>query len=223
MEKNKNALYIVIVVVGLLLLAGAMYYYSDGREQNIPQSNVSGSLNRVDSDQRTDEQKTVTIATIQTSEGEIKAELYDNDAPKTVANFIKLAQDGFYDELIFHRVIKDFMIQGGDPNCTEGKGNGGPCGTGGPGYEFGDELDSETASYQAGYQKGVLAMANHGPNTNGSQFFIMLRDTPLSHDYTIFGKVISGQEVVDKIGFSKTDENDRPVKSVVIQSIKINN
>src|SRR3989344_5352065 len=139
---------------------------------------------------------------IETQFGNIRFETYDADAPKTVENFITLARKGFYNNLIFHRIIKGFMIQGGDPKGT---------GTGGPGYTFADELNPATESYKAGYQKGVVAMANAGPDTNGSQFFIMLEDTPLSKNYTIFGKVISGQDVVDRIGSVATGANDRPI------------
>ena len=149
---------------------------------------------------------------IKTNLGEIKFETYGADAPKTVANFIALADKGFYDGLTFHRVIKGFMIQGGDPN-----GNG----TGGPGYKFEDELNPETESAKAGYQKGVAAMANSGPNTNGSQFFIMLENYPLPHNYTIFGKVAAGQEVVDKIGNLKTDSNDKPLTPVIIEKVYV--
>ncbi|HPI24512.1 MAG TPA: peptidylprolyl isomerase [Candidatus Paceibacterota bacterium] len=160
---------------------------------------------------------TSSIIKLETNLGEIQFETYPADAPETVANFIKLANEGYYDGLIFHRVIDGFMIQGGDPNCSpelSKRPATGPCGTGGPGYQFKDELNPETTSYQAGYQKGVVAMANAGPNTNGSQFFIMLADTPLPHDYTIFGKVIKGQEVVDKIGQVKVGQNDKPLETV---------
>ena len=151
--------------------------------------------------------------TLQTSLGDITFETYDADAPKAVDNFVTLAKKGFYKNLIFHRVIKGFMIQGGDPS-----GNG----TGGPGYSFEDELNPATESYKLGYVKGVVAMANAGPNTNGSQFFIMLKDTPLPHNYTVFGKVISGQEVVDAIGNVKTGAGDRPVDAVTIKSVIVN-
>ena len=152
--------------------------------------------------------------TIQTNFGDITFETYDADAPKAVQNFLDLIRKGFYKNLTFHRVIKGFMIQGGDPS-----GNG----TGGPGYSFEDELNPATESYKQGYVKGVVAMANAGPNTNGSQFFIMLNDTPLPHSYTIFGKVIAGQEVVDAIGNVKTGSSDRPVEAVMIKSIIIAN
>ncbi len=152
--------------------------------------------------------------TLKTSQGDITFETYDADAPKTVQNFIDLAGKKFYDGVIFHRVIKDFMIQGGDPTGT---------GMGGPGYKFDDELNPATPSYQAGYKKGVVAMANSGKNTNGSQFFIMLEDVPLQKDYTIFGKVISGQEVVDKIGDLPTDSNDKPIDPPKINEVIVTN
>ncbi len=151
-------------------------------------------------------------AVIETSYGNIEFVLYEKDAPKTVENFIKLADKGFYNGIIFHRVIKGFMIQGGDPTGT---------GMGGPGYQFADELNPSAPSYQEGYKKGVVAMANAGSNTNGSQFFIMLADTPLPHNYTIFGKVISGQDVVDKIGNDKTGANDRPINPIKMDKVYI--
>ena len=151
--------------------------------------------------------------TLQTNLGDITFETYDADAPKAVQNFITLAQKGFYKNVIFHRVIKGFMIQGGDPTGT---------GTGGPGYSFEDELNSATESYKRGYVKGMVAMANAGPNTNGSQFFIMLNDTPLPHSYTIFGIVIAGQQVVDAIGNVKTNANDRPLEPVTIKGVIVN-
>ncbi len=151
--------------------------------------------------------------TLQTNLGDITFETYDADAPKTVQNFITLAQKGFYKNVIFHRVIKGFMIQGGDPTGT---------GTGGPGYAFEDELNSATESYKRGYVKGMVAMANSGPNTNGSQFFIMLENTPLPHNYTIFGIVIAGQNVVDAIGNVKTNANDKPLEVVTIKGVIVN-
>ena len=151
--------------------------------------------------------------TLQTNLGDITFDTYDADAPKAVDNFVTLAKKGFYKNLIFHRVIKGFMIQGGDPN-----GNG----TGGPGYSFEDELNPATESYKQGYVKGVVAMANAGPNTNGSQFFIMLQDTPLPHNYTIFGNVIAGQNVVDAIGEVKTNGSDKPLDNVTIKGVIVN-
>lgn len=146
---------------------------------------------------------------ISTNLGDVVIEL-STEAPVASSNFIYLVNKNFYDGLIFHRVIKGFMIQGGDPNGT---------GTGGPGYQFQDELDQSTASYQKGYIRGVVAMANSGPNTNGSQFFIMHKDYQLPHSYTIFGNVISGIEVVDKIASTNVDGNDKPTQPVVMEKV----
>ncbi|MDD4476552.1 MAG: peptidylprolyl isomerase [Patescibacteria group bacterium] len=148
---------------------------------------------------------------IQTNKGDITIELFLDDAPNTVNNFLSLAKKGFYDGVIFHRVISGFMIQGGDPTGT---------GSGGPGYKFADELNPNTSSYQRGYARGVVAMANSGPNTNGSQFFIMHKDYPLPNSYTIFGRVISGIETVDAIAAAKTDSSDRPIEDVVMTKVE---
>lgn len=150
--------------------------------------------------------------TLDTNKGKIVFQTYDADAPKASLNFITLANKGFYNGVIFHRVIKGFMIQGGDPTGT---------GRGGPGYQFEDELNPNTASAKEGYTRGTVAMANAGPNTNGSQFFIMHSDYPLPHNYTIFGKVISGMDVVDKIADSETDPADKPLQSVVINKVTV--
>ncbi|WP_022926815.1 peptidylprolyl isomerase [Patulibacter americanus] len=150
----------------------------------------------------------MSTATISTSEGDVAFELFDADAPKTVENFKKLAKDGFYDGLIFHRVIPDFMIQGGCPNGT---------GTGGPGYQFEDEINEHKIV------RGTLAMANAGPNTNGSQFFIVTADaTPwLDGKHTAFGQVSGGEDVVQKIGTTQTGPGDRPVTPIEIRSVTI--
>ncbi len=152
------------------------------------------------------------MITIETNYGKIVIETYNTDAPNTVANFVTLANKGFYNGLIFHRVIKGFMIQGGDPQGT---------GTGGPGYKFNDELNPDSPSYKAGYKKGVVAMANSGPNTNGSQFFIMTDDYPLPNAYTIFGKVVSGQDIVDKIANVETGASDRPTTPVTMKIVSV--
>ena len=152
------------------------------------------------------------IITIKTNMGEIRFMTYDADAPKAVNNFITLAKEGFYDGVIFHRVIDGFMIQGGDPTGT---------GRGGPGYTFEDELNPEAESYKEGYKKGVVAMANAGPDTNGSQFFIMVADYPLPHSYTIFGKVISGQDVADAIAKVKKDSNDKPISPITMEKVTV--
>ena len=148
---------------------------------------------------------------ITTTMGTMTVEFFTSDAPVTVNNFINLAKDGYYNDIIFHRVISGFMIQGGDPSGT-GHGDMGKY----PGYKFEDELDN-----QRPYEKGILAMANAGPNTNGSQFFIMHVDYPLPYQYTIFGKVTDGIDVIDKIASVETGEGDRPVNDVVIESVEI--
>jgi cyclophilin family peptidyl-prolyl cis-trans isomerase len=147
-------------------------------------------------------------ATMQTNQGTIELELFDDDAPKTVENFKKLANDGFYNGVIFHRVIPDFMIQGGDPTGT---------GTGGPGYTFEDEFNDNTAV------RGAFAMANAGPNTNGSQFFIITAEaTPwLDGKHTVFGQVTSGMDVVDTIEQAATDPRDKPLEEMRIESVSI--
>src|ERR1041385_6622613 len=154
-------------------------------------------------------------AVIETNKGTIKVELFESEAPKTTENFIKLAQKGYYDGVIFHRVIKGFMIQGGDPTGT---GRGGQSAWGG---RFNDEINSASETYRGPYAKGTVAMANAGPNTNGSQFFIMHSDYPLPPSYTKFGRVIEGQDVVDKIATSPTDRGDRPTNDVVMESVTI--
>lgn len=154
-------------------------------------------------------------AVIQTNQGTIRFELLETDAPNTTDNFIKLAERGYYDGVIFHRVIKGFMVQGGDPTGT---GRGGESAEGG---RFKDEINSSSAVYQRGYKAGTVAMANAGPNTNGSQFFIMHSDYPLPPNYTIFGRVTAGQDVVDKIATSSTDRNDRPLSEVKMEKVTI--
>jgi len=143
-----------------------------------------------------------------TTHGPMVLELFDDDAPKTVANFTKLAKDGFYDDLSFHRVIKDFMVQGGCPQGT---------GTGGPGYTFEDEFNDHKVV------RGALAMANSGPNTNGSQFFIVTTDAApwLDGKHTVFGEVRDGMEVVDAIEALETDRQDRPKESAGIETLAL--
>ena len=150
----------------------------------------------------------MSTATLHTSEGAIEVELYPDAAPKTVENFEKLSREGFYEGVIFHRVIPDFMIQGGDPTGT---------GMGGPGYEFEDEFNEHRVI------RGALAMANAGPNTNGSQFFIVTAEaTPwLDGKHTVFGKVTSGMDVVDRISQAERDANDRPRKPVTIERVEL--
>jgi cyclophilin family peptidyl-prolyl cis-trans isomerase len=147
-------------------------------------------------------------ATMHTSAGKIELELFDQDAPKTVENFRKLASDGFYDGLIFHRIIQDFMIQGGCPQGT---------GTGGPGYKFEDEINQHKVV------RGVLAMANAGPNTNGSQFFVVTaQECPwLDGKHTVFGRVVDGMDTVDKLDRVETDGSDRPLEPQRIEQIEV--
>ena len=154
-------------------------------------------------------------AVIETNKGTIRVELLEEDAPKTTENFITLAQRGYYDGVIFHRVIKGFMIQGGDPTGT---GRGGESAWGG---RFDDEINPSSPVYQRGYKKGTMAMANAGKNTNGSQFFIMHVDYALPPSYTIFGRVTEGQEVVDAIATTPTGPGDRPMQDVRIEKVTI--
>lgn len=156
-----------------------------------------------------------TKAVIETNMGTIKLELFDNDAPKTAENFKLLAERGYYDGVIFHRVIENFMIQGGDPL---GEGYGGESAWGG---KFNDEINRDSPLYDGPYEKGTVAMANSGPNTNGSQFFIMHVDYPLPPSYTKFGRVVEGQDVVDSIAEVDTNSNDKPVEPVVMEKVYI--
>jgi peptidyl-prolyl cis-trans isomerase B (cyclophilin B) len=150
----------------------------------------------------------MSAATLHTNHGAIELELFEDAAPKTVENFRKLAGEGFYDGVVFHRVIPDFMIQGGDPTGT---------GMGGPGYTFEDELNDHKV------ERGALAMANAGPNTNGSQFFIVTTDAApwLDGKHTVFGKVTGGMEAVDSIEKSDTDANDKPRQPAVIERVEL--
>jgi peptidyl-prolyl cis-trans isomerase B (cyclophilin B) len=150
----------------------------------------------------------MTTATMHTSEGAIELELFDEEAPKTVENFTRLAGEGFYDGLVFHRVIPDFMIQGGCPQGT---------GSGGPGYTFEDEINDHKVV------RGALAMANAGPNTNGSQFFIVTTDAApwLDGKHTVFGRVTSGQDIADRISEAERDSRDKPREDVVIERLAV--
>jgi cyclophilin family peptidyl-prolyl cis-trans isomerase len=148
-------------------------------------------------------------AVIRTSKGDIAIELFADRSPSTVNNFVFLAREGFYDGVIFHRVINGFMIQGGDPTGT---------GTGGPGYRFRDELE---ASQEFGYAPGILAMANAGPNTNGSQFFLMHRDNKLPPAYSVFGRTTEGLDVIDAIAKTPVGPGDRPLEDVVIHGVDV--
>ena len=227
MNKNKLQRIILIGAIIILIIVGFYVFLklekpADSQllelkeiEKEIKNNKININSNLLN-EKNMNENKNVSIKngehiiSIKTNLGEIRFKTYDVDAPRAVNNFITLSQKGFYDGTIFHRVIDGFMIQGGDPEGT---------GMGGPGYTFEDELDPQTDSYKRGYRKGVVAMANAGPNTNGSQFFIMVNDYPLPNNYTIFGEVIFGQDVADAIAKLKIDSNDRPISQVIMEKV----
>ena len=226
---NKN----ILTTIAVIIIVAAAWFFLDHRSgypkgvEDLQASKTSAVATSTTATSTTSPTVTTTNNTnpismhtvnIETSKGTIVFETYDNDAPKTVANFISLANKGFYNGLIFHRVIEGFMIQTGDPTGT---------GMGGPGYKFADELNSATASYKAGYVKGVVAMANSGPDTNGSQFFIVQADDAgLPNKYTIFGKVVSGLDIVDAIAAVKTNGHppvgaDKPLEDVKMLKVTV--
>jgi cyclophilin family peptidyl-prolyl cis-trans isomerase len=217
-EKSGNAVYAVLIIVIIILGAGYYFWSSSNPSVSPVEETATAATSTITNQQPSTTTTTITVKnlmhtiTIETNKGTIVFETYDADAPKAAKNFVDLANKGFYNGVIFHRVIKGFMIQGGDPTGT---------GTGGPGYRFADELDPSTASYKEGYKRGVVAMANAGPDTNGSQFFIMHADYPLPNNYTIFGKVIKGMEVVDAIANTPVDGNDRPVTKIVMNKVTV--
>ncbi len=190
----------------ILIIGGAVFYVNIEEDVEKP----------ISSEEEVDKNNLTEVMnyeiTLKTNRGEITFETFADIAPTTVNNFVELSEDGFYDGIIFHRVIDGFMIQGG---CPEGTGRGGP------GYTFEDEIDPNNELYQGGYDKGLVAMANRGPNTNGSQFFIMVEDYPLPPQYTIFGRVIAGQDVVDEIAKTETDQSDKPVEDVTIEEVEM--
>ncbi len=195
-----NKIFIVLLI--FVLLGGITFFIintEEGEEDNYKEEVIDNSY------------MNYTI-TLKTNKGEIVFKTYAESAPNTVENFIKLAKDNFYDNLIFHRVIDGFMIQAGCPLGT---------GTGGPGYTFNDEIDADAEIYRRGYREGVVAMANAGPNTQGSQFFIMVEDNPLPPAYTIFGEVISGQSIANEISEVETGANDKPNEDIVIKEVLV--
>ncbi len=185
-----------LILIGIIVLIGFLVYLNNNQSE----------------EEIINEKYMDYIITLETNKGNIVFKTYHQEAPNTVENFITLAKQGFYDNVIFHRVIDGFMIQGGDPTGT---------GMGGPGYSFDDEINPNSEIYKKGYVKGVVAMANSGPNTQGSQFFIMVVDYPLPPSYTIFGQVISGQEVADEISKVETNMSDKPLEDIVIQKVTI--
>ncbi|MCH8741754.1 peptidylprolyl isomerase [Patescibacteria group bacterium] len=197
-----NKIYILLILI-ILIFGGYFFLARDGGKESTDNNIVTSP-------------KADMIAIMQTNFGEIKLELFTSAAPETVENFIKLAESGFYDGTKFHRVIKGFMIQGGDPfskdNSLKDK-----WGTGGPGYTFSDEIHSNNHNV-----KGTIAMANAGPNTNGSQFFINTVDNNhLDAKHTVFGKVIEGIDVVESIENVTTEGPNRPIDDIIVESIKI--
>jgi len=202
----------------LLLLLSYCSTDQSGTEEVLEDTDTTTTTGVTMSDKVYDKQPDMNInmdttytAVIKTNLGDMNVEFFLDDAPMTVNNFVSLAKDGYYDNVIFHRVISGFMIQGGDPSGT-GHGDYGKY----PGYEFEDELNN-----QRPYEKGILAMANRGPNTNGSQFFIMHVEYPLPYSYTIFGSVTEGFDVIDKIASVETDSADKPTDDVVINTVEI--
>lgn len=200
MEENQKKAPVTAYVVIIIIVIGVIAWFA------WPKPTPTST------DQPTTIKNLMHTITIETNKGTIVFETYDADAPKAAKNFVDLANKGYYNGVIFHRVIKGFMIQGGDPTGT---------GSGGPGYTFEDELNPATQSYKEGYKRGVVAMANAGPNTNGSQFFIMHADYPLPNNYTIFGKVISGMDVVDAIATTPVGPGDRPTQDVVMKKVTV--
>lgn len=209
---------IIFLIIAGVVGAGAYIYQKNNSEKKIEEQKIQQEVIATQPMKKQFTQAEQVIqagkkyqATLKTSKGEIIVELLADATPKTVNNFVFLAKQGFYNNTIFHRVIRDFMIQGGDPD-----GNG----TGGPGYRFADE------AFSGEYTRGTLAMANAGPNTNGSQFFIMHKDVPLEKNYVIFGRVISGMETVDKIAesdvtYSSTGERSQPTTPITLESVDI--
>ncbi len=208
MKKETLITIVAIIIIIACIIVGVVYVVKPNQQ---PTNTATPTTNNQPANNSTTKNMQHTI-TIKTNMGDISFVTYDGDAPNTVKNFITLAEKGFYNGLTFHRVIPGFMIQGGDP-----VGNG----TGGPGYKFDDELNPQTDSYKAGYKKGVVAMANAGPNTNGSQFFIMVSDYPLPNNYTIFGKVVLGQDVADAISKVQTGSNDMPASKVTMEKVTV--
>lgn len=200
-------------VASTLLIVALVWLVPRGIVWAKNMNKVTGAFGSI----KTQELQTSKFATLVTSEGDIKIELFNTTTPKTVANFVVLAKKDFYDGVKFHRVIKDFMIQTGDPLSKDAD----PAndGTGGPGYTFPDEITDKSVKLT----RGVVAMANSGPDTNGSQFFIITKDeTPwLDGKHTPFGKVVAGMDIVNKIGNTKTGANDRPVKDIILKDVII--
>lgn len=198
-----------ITIVGIIIVVALGIYFWQHSINNVSEKKLSETKKEINMDRP--------YVIMKTSKGEIELELFKDKSPNTVANFIKLAGGGFYNGVKFHRVIKGFMIQGGDPLSKDAVQRA-RWGTGGPGYQFADELTG-----QEKYPQGTLAMANAGPNTNGSQFFIVTAspEATLPPSYTIFGKVVRGMDIALQIENVKTGLNDQPIEDVVIESVTV--
>ena len=207
---EKKANHFIWLVIAIFIIILVLLFVWTSQPTTTPTAISVVSVTSTSTLQTNQDSNNKHMVTITTNKGTIVFETYDADAPNTVKNFVTLANKGYYNGLIFHRVIEGFMIQGGDPTGT---------GRGGPGYTFADELDPTTPSYKTGYVPGTVAMANAGPNTNGSQFFIMQGNTTLPHNYTIFCRVVSGMDVVNAIAAVPVDGNDKPITPVVMEKV----
>lgn len=203
---NMKKTSIIISIVVFLLIAAVVIWYFNRPAEDLEKDNIIKENNIQEN----------MIATIKTNKGDIKIELFFQDAPNTVNNFVKLSEQGFYDNTKFHRVIKDFMIQGGDP-LSKDNSKKNLWGTGGPGYAFADEIHQNNKN-----DAGTIAMANSGPDTNGSQFFInTVNNNYLDSKHTVFGEVIEGVDVVKTIENTSTGQADQPVEDIIVQTITI--
>ena len=218
---NKTSIVIVIFIAVLIFLGVFLYKGKDNQNAQVDNNQITASTTdiNIDNTNKTTNMDNNKIenykeAILHTNMGDITF-TFASDKPNTTSNFIKLASSGFYNGVRFHRVIQGFMIQTGDPLSKDASQQN-AWGTGGPGYKFADELTGKET-----YNKGTVAMANSGPNTNGSQFFIMTSDAGLPPSYTVFGKVTVGQEFAQKIQEVKTDAKDRPIDDVIINSVEL--
>lgn len=203
------------IILGILVLIVALGVYANFAQKSTEQKNEAAKMEK-ELVNKNNKENNMTQVLLETNQGDITLELFSEDAPNTVANFVKLAGEGFYDGTRFHRVIKGFMIQGGDPLSRDEEERN-MWGTGGPGYKFEDEIHANNLN-----AIGTISMANSGPNTNGSQFFINTADNNfLDPKHTVFGKVVAGMETVSAIENTETAEADRPVEDMIIESIQI--
>jgi len=215
--EEKTKFWPILVLILSICLITIIGFYLYPKEKSVSEDKLGVSftnLKNSNTNQMASTTNEKTLLLMKTNQGDILLELYPEQAPKTVANFVKLSSSGFYNKTLFHRVIKDFMIQGGDPLSKDKDWS--LHGTGGPGYKFDDEQNSLKL------ERGVVAMANSGPNTNGSQFFIMTARQPLqlAGYYTAFGRVVEGMETVDKIEAVSVNGNDHPLNDIMIESVE---